>query len=123
MRQLSGMKTWLAASAMMVCAFAAQAQDVVGRYRVEGTNLDGSRYTGTAEVSALSNTTCTIRWNTGSTSSGICMRQGDIFVAGYRMGEAIGLVVYRWRNGGEYLDGTWTVAGAKGVGTERLYPR
>ncbi len=117
------MKRAVLAITFAAFATAAQAQNVVGRYEVQGTNLDGSRYGGTAQVAAVSDTTCTIVWQTGSTtSSGICMRQGDIFVAGYKLGDGIGLAVYRWRDGGAYLDGTWTIAGQRGTGTERLIP-
>lgn len=113
----------LTALALPVIGKTAAAQTVVGRFQVQGTNLDGSPYRGTAQVTAVSDTTCTIVWQTGDTSSrGICMRQGDVFVAGYRMGEAIGLATYRWRNGNEFLDGTWTIAGQSGTGTERLIP-
>lgn len=101
----------------------ASAQTVVGRFQVQGTNLDGSPYRGTAQVTAVSDTTCTIAWQTGNTTSrGICMRQGDVFVASYKMGDVIGLATYRWRNGNEFLDGTWTIAGQSGTGTERLIP-
>lgn len=122
------MKKFVAALAFTALAMAAavptaSAQNVVGRYDVQGTNLDGSPYRGVAQVTRVSDTTCTIVWQTGSTTSrGICMRQGDVFVASYRMGESIGLAVYRWRNGSDALDGTWTITGQSGTGTERLIP-
>ena len=117
------MKFLLVSLVLSASALPASAQTVVGRFQVQGTNLDGSPYRGTAQVSAVSDTTCTIAWQTGDTTSrGICMRQGDVFVAGYKMGDAIGLATYRWRNGSEYLDGTWTIAGQSGTGTERLIP-
>lgn len=113
----------MTALAGVASAPVAYAQNVVGRYEVQGTNLNGSRYGGFAQVTALSDTTCTIVWQTGPTTSrGICMRQGDVFVASYRLGEGVGLAVYRWRNGSEYLDGTWTVTGQSGTGAERLVP-
>lgn len=110
---------------LALCALAlpAFAQSVIGRFDVKGTNLDGSPYGGTAQITRVSDTTCTIVWQTGGTTSrGICMRQGDVFVAGYKLGDAVGLAVYRWRNGNELLDGTWTIAGQSGTGTEQLIP-
>ena len=41
--------------------------------------------------------------------------------AAYKLGEAVGLVVYRINDDGT-LDGTWTIAGQEGVGKERLVP-
>lgn len=117
------MKKILAVLAFTALASAAFAQNTTGRYEVQGTNLDGSGYTGSAVVTGVSDTTCTIVWQTGGSSSrGICMRQGDVFVASYKMGDAVGLAIYRWRNGNEFLDGTWTVTGQSGTGTERLIP-
>jgi hypothetical protein len=49
------------------------AQEIGGMYRVEGSNLDGSRYSGTARIDITSSTTCRIHWETGTSSSGICM--------------------------------------------------
>jgi hypothetical protein len=116
-------KRLLLALAVIALSPAAFAQTVVGRYEVRGTNLDGSRYGGRANVTGVSDTTCTIVWQTGdSTSRGICMRQGNVFVAGYRLGEAIGLAVYRWNEANGSWDGTWTIAGQEGTGTERLIP-
>ena len=100
----------------------ASAQSVGGKYNVEGTNFDGSTYTGTAEVTLTSSTTCVIHWETGSsTSDGICSRNGDAFAAAYKLGDAIGLVVYKVTENG-VLDGIWTIAGKEGNGTEKLTP-
>jgi hypothetical protein len=98
----------------------AAAQDVGGSYAVEGTNLDGSPYTGTAEITLLSETTCAIEWTTGSTTStGICMRNGNAFSAAYILGDAIGLLIYEIMEDGS-MDGIWTVTGKDGTGTEAL---
>ena len=100
----------------------AAAQSIGGNYAVEGTNLDGSPYSGTAEVTLTSETTCTIHWVTGSsTSDGICSRNGDAFAAAYVLGDAIGLVVYKVMEDGT-LDGLWTIAAQEGSGTEKLKP-
>jgi hypothetical protein len=112
------------AGALIVVATigAASAQDLPGKYQVQGTNPDGSTYGGTAEIVATSENTCRITWQTGSTTSaGICMRNGPAFAAGYVLGDAIGLVVYEIKSNGT-LEGLWTIADQKGVGEERLTP-
>jgi len=100
----------------------AAAQDIGGRYSVNGTNLDGSIYRGEAEITLTSEFTCEIVWKTGgTTSSGICMRDGNAFAAGYEMGGNVGLVIYMVQPDGT-LDGSWTIAGVNAVGTEVLTP-
>jgi hypothetical protein len=102
-------------------AFAAEFRE--GIYNVEGTNLNGSPYNGTAEVTLLSDTTCQIVWKTGPTESwGHCMKVGDCVSAGYIMGDAIGIIMYLLNDDGT-LDGFWTISGQDGNGTERLTPQ
>lgn len=92
-------------------------------FSVEGTNLNGSPYTGDATITIISDTTCTIEWVTGGTTSkGFCMRNDDAFAAGYIMGDAIGLIIYKMEDGG-VLRGLWTITGQNGVGTEVLTPK
>lgn len=110
------------AACLLAVPATAPAQDLGGRYRVNGTNFDGSRYGGTAEIIVTSKNTCRITWDTGSTASGICMRNGNSFSAAYVMGSAIGLVIYRINSDGS-LEGLWTVADQDGVGTEVLTPQ
>ncbi len=102
----------------------AHAQTVnAGTYNVEGTNLDGSAYEGTATIELTSETTCSIEWSTGSTTSnGICMLYGDAFAAGYVLGDAVGLIVYHVKGDGS-LEGAWTISGKDGSGTEILTPQ
>jgi hypothetical protein len=108
--------------ALVLVASAASAQDVGGHYVVKGTNLDGSPYRGEAQITLTSQYTCNIAWKTGgSSSSGICMRDGNAFTAGYEMGGKVGLVIYLIQKDGT-LDGTWTVDGVNAVGTEVLTP-
>jgi hypothetical protein len=107
---------------LLASVASAAAQNLPGKYEVEGKNLDGSPYSGTAEIVATSEVTCRIAWQTGSTTSeGICMRSGTSFAAGYVLGEAIGLVVYEMKPDGS-LVGTWTIADHDGVGEEILTP-
>ena len=113
----------LAAVLLLASAFGAQAQNIGGNYAVAGTNLDGSPYAGTAEVRLTSETTCEIYWTTGgSTSSGICMRNGPAFSAGYELNGKVGLVIYQVFDDG-HMEGLWTIAGANGIGTENLTPQ
>jgi len=99
----------------------AYAQDIGGTYDVEGTNHNGTTYGGTATITLTSDTTCEIVWDTGSTSNGICSRNGDAFAAAYVLGEAVGLVIYKVLPDGS-LNGLWTIAGQGGTGTEILTP-
>lgn len=113
----------LAATAMIGQA-AAQAPTIGGLYAAEGTNPGGGSYGGVAEIRGTSGGQCAIVWRLRNTppTDGFCMRQGDVFVAAYRLGDAIGLAIYRLGPSGA-LDGTWSIAGRQGVGTERLVPR
>jgi len=116
------LKTFVAAAALFAAALPAAAQAIGGRYTVEGTNFNGSTYSGEAEITLISQTTCVIKWVTGSTeSTGICMRNDDAFAAGYVMGDKVGLVIYKLQGDGS-LHGLWTIAGEEGNGTEILTP-
>ncbi len=116
-------KLILSAAMVAFAAFPAAAQSIGGSYSVAGTNFDGSPYDGEVEVTLTSKTTCVIKWVTGgSTSEGICMRNDDAFSAGYVLGDAIGLVVYKVMEDGS-LHGLWTLAGKEGNGTEVLTPK
>jgi hypothetical protein len=85
----------LAPLAVFAFISAAEAADVGGHYTVAGTNFDGSKYDGTADITVSSSTTCCITWHTGDTnSSGICMRVNDVLVAGYVLSGEVGLVAY-----------------------------
>ena len=99
----------------------ASAQSIGGRYEVQGHNPNGSTYGGTAEIILTSDTTCRIRWETGSTSEGICMRNGHAFAASYRLGKSFGLVIYNLHPDGS-MQGIWTIADEPGAGTETLIP-
>jgi hypothetical protein len=101
---------------------AAAAQSVGGNYSAHGTNFDGSPYEGTALITRSSNTTCRIRWETGSTSEGFCMLASKSLAAAYKMDDgAVGLVLYELQADGS-LKGVWTIADKSGAGTETLTP-
>ena len=118
------MKRLLASALLgLIMTAPVSAQSIGGSYSVDGTNFDGTKYGGTAEVILTSETTCVIKWTTGgSTSEGICMRNGDAFAAGYVLGDEIGLVVYKVMEDGS-LHGLWTLAGKEGNGAEILTPQ
>ena len=121
MRRTIGLATAVAVMLSADVALAAGFHE--GTYIVQGTNLDGSHYGGTAKVRLLSDTTCSITWTTGSTSSsGVCMLMDGILGVAYSDGSAIGVVMYKINADGS-LDGVWTVAGKNGSGTEHLSPR
>ena len=111
----------LAALAAGAFAMPAHAVDLGGTYRVKGENPNGSTYSGTVKITVTSKNTCRIVWNVGSTSSGICMRNGPSFAASYVMGKYVGLVIYEIQDDGS-LVGLWTVADQDGVGKETLIP-
>jgi hypothetical protein len=117
------MRTLIAALAITALSTTgAIAQSVGGRYNAEGTNRDGSPYSGTATISRSSNTTCRIDWKTGSSSSsGFCMLSNGSLAAAYKLGNSVGLVLYELKSDGS-LTGSWTVADQPGAGTEVLTP-
>jgi hypothetical protein len=115
-------KIALASAFVAAGCFAAHAAEVGGKYNVRGTNLDGSHYSGTAEITSTAKYTCRITWDVGAESSGICMLNGSAFAAGYTLKDKVGLVIYELKDDGT-LDGTWTIADEDGYGTEVLIPR
>ena len=116
------LKFLIPAAVAALSVMPAAAQSIGGVYTVAGTNFDGTPYTGEAEITLTSETTCTIEWITGSTTSqGICMRNNNAFSAAYVLGDAIGLVIYLVQDDGS-MQGLWTIAGKEGNGTENLTP-
>ncbi len=108
-----------------LCALAAPAaaQDVGGRYLVQGTGLNGAGYGGAAVIARTSDVTCEIVWNTGGQiTEGICMRSGNVFSAAYVIEGRAGMIIYTIAPDGS-MQGTWTIAGVNAVGTEALYPQ
>ena len=98
----------------------AVAQGVGGRYQVHGTNPNGSSYSGTADITQTSASTCRIAWHVGSEWTGICMLSGDVFAAAYRSGNTTGLLIFHRQADGS-MTGDWTI-GANANGTETLTP-
>lgn len=110
-------------AAVLLGVSMAGAQEIGGRYEVQGTNFDGSAYGGTATIDVTTRNTCRITWDTGTTSKGICMRNGATFSAAYAFSNGgVGLVIYTVKPNG-VLEGLWTIADTDGVGTETLIPK
>jgi len=122
MRKALACVTFLLICALWPAAGYAGGEVKAGAYAAQGTNPDGSSYSGTSRITITSDTTCTIVWKSGDTpSTGICMRDSDSFAAAYKMGGSVGLVIYKIGEDGT-LTGVWTVAGHSGAGTETLTP-
>jgi hypothetical protein len=100
---------------------AADSLNLSSRYEASGSNPDGSKYTGTANVKVISDTTYTIVWKIGGeTYEGFGMRLNDSLAATYTIDGEPGLVIYKVDGNG--LTGAWAIRGHDGVGTEHLRP-
>ena len=118
------MRRLLCTLAFVIIALPASAETLTlaSTYDVVGTNPDGSKYRGTANVEVVSNSTFTIKWLIGgSTIEGFGMRMNDSLAATYRINGEPGLVIYKVEGNG--LDGLWAIRGHNGNGTEHLTPR
>jgi hypothetical protein len=101
----------------------AETLQLASTYDEVGTNPDGSKYTGTATVEIISDTTFSIRWKIGSTTyNGFGMRRDDNLAATYMVNGQPGLIIYKVGEGG-VLNGLWAIRGQNGNGTDRLTPR
>jgi len=107
----------------VVTPAAAETLKLASTYDEVGTNADGSKYTGTATVQIISDTTFSIQWKIGSTVySGFGMRRDDNLAATYLVNGQPGLIIYKVGEGG-VLNGLWAIRGQNGSGTDRLTPR
>jgi hypothetical protein len=103
-------------------AVAADSMTLASLCDVNGTNPDGSKYSGTASVKVISDTTFTIKWDiAGSVYEGFGMRLNDTLSATYTIDGEPGLVMYKVDGSG--INGLWAIRGCNGSGTERLTPR
>jgi hypothetical protein len=101
---------------------AADSMTLASRYDVSGTNPDGSKYSGTASVKVISDTTFTIKWDiAGSVYEGFGMRLNDTLSATYTIDGEPGLVMYKVDGSG--INGLWAIRGHNGSGSEHLTPR
>lgn len=114
---------WIFGALLGLLAGPAAAEDIGGTYTVQGTGLNGAAYGGEAVISATSDVTCEIVWNTGGQiTEGICMRSGEVFSAAYVLEGRAGMVIYTLSPDGS-TQGSWTLAGVNAVGSESLYPK
>src|SRR5262245_1264664 len=94
--------------------------NVAGRYRVVGTNPDGSEYTGNLQVIPRGNV-FQFRWNAGTQYDGICERNVRIVAVAFANGNdgsGCGVVDYNVLKDGT-LDGIWGYWGTDASGTEK----
>ncbi len=118
-----GLKTaYVVPAAFLALTSGASSAEIGGRYKDVGTELDGSQYSGTADITISSDTDCHIVWHTGGEDlTGICMRGPSTFAAAYTVGPGVALVRYKIEDNGT-LDGVFTVTNQKGVGVDTLTP-
>jgi hypothetical protein len=113
------------AFACLLAAASARAETLTlsNHYAVVGTNPNGSKYTGTADVQVISDTTFYIDWKIGNAVyKGFGMRQGGVLAATYSINNVPGLVIYSVESGGVFK-GSWALRGQDGNGTEQLIPQ
>ena len=110
-----------AAFVAFACPAWAEPLHLASHYAATGSNPDGSKYTGTADVSVISDTTFTIVWKIeGERYEGFGMRLNDSLAATYTINGEPGLVIYKVDGNG--LTGAWAIRGHDGIGTEHLRP-
>jgi hypothetical protein len=87
--------------------------DIVGVYKCEGMNPDGTPYQGIVEIARIQET-FRVRWTLGDGTSivGVGMLSGGVFAVSY-FGGAPAIAVYKID--GARLVGEWTMGGAEGA--------
>jgi hypothetical protein len=94
-----------------------------GLYDVSGTNLDGSEYSGVAQIRAVGLNSFNILWRIGDQIvEGVGMASGRTIAVAYGMAQRPGMGIYMLNADGS-LEGDWTIIGAPSIGRERLVPR
>jgi hypothetical protein len=108
--------------AMLLLATPALAQRD-GVYEVSGTNLDGSAYTGLAQIRAVGLNSFNIVWRLGNDLvEGVGMASGRTIAVTYGQAQRPGMGIYTLNPDGS-MDGEWTIIGAPAIGRERMVPR
>ena len=116
------MRRLVLALALMLFATPALAQRD-GIYEVSGTNLDGTSYTGLAQIRAVGINSFSIVWRIGNTIiEGAGMASGRTVAVSYGQAQRPGMGIYLLNPDGS-MDGEWTIVGAPAIGRERLVPR
>lgn len=93
-----------------------------GLYTVQGLNMDGTSYDGTADLEQIGSASFTIVWRVGGRLiQGVGMVAGHSFAVVYGASNQPGMGIYTLQPDGR-LVGTWTVVGAAGTGSEVMTP-
>lgn len=94
-----------------------------GTYAVQGADATGTRYEGSATLTATGPETWRITWRVaGATSNGVGLMVKGMLVIGYISERETGAAAYEVMPDGS-LVGRWTQGREGGVGTETLMPR
>lgn len=94
-----------------------------GLYDVTGTNLDGTPYTGQAQIQAAGLASFIILWRMGNqVVEGVGFASGRTVAVAYGLAQRPGIGIYTLNPDGS-LEGEWTVIGAPAIARERLVPR
>lgn len=110
------MRVVLTAAVLLWSLVAAFAADPVGKYDVEGSSPDGSKYSGTVTVTKTDQTFRVV-WIIGDTRYiGTAIGNKDFIAVSYRSGNNTGLALYG--TDGDDWKGVWTYAGGTTMGTE-----
>ncbi|MBP0443715.1 hypothetical protein J8J14_02895 [Roseomonas sp. SSH11] len=111
----------LAASGLALLAVPAQAQRN-GLYQVNGTNPDGSAYTGQMLIQQVGLASWRVAWQIGENRfEGYGMSAGPVFSIGFTLGQSPGIAIYQVTSDGG-MTGQWTIVGSSAIGTENLTP-
>ena len=115
------MRRFLLACALILFAAPAHAQRD-GLYDVTGRNLDGTDYTGVAQIRSVGLNSFNIVWRIGNQLvEGVGMASGRTVSVAYGLAQRPGIGIYTLNPDGS-LDGEWTIIGAPTIGRERLVP-
>lgn len=94
-----------------------------GIYNVTGVNLDGTPYTGLAQLRQSGLASFTIVWRIGTdVIEGVGFASGRTIAVAYGLAQRPGVGIYQLNPDGS-MDGEWTIIGAPAIGRERLVLR
>ncbi|MFL1876242.1 hypothetical protein ACIKT0_13820 [Hansschlegelia beijingensis] len=116
----------LVAASVLACLMASSAfaADFAARYDVKGGSPGGEgSYEGVVTVKQTGDATYQVVWTIGPdkfVGTGIGGPEG--LAVGYKSGSNTGIAIYSVEKGGK-VEGYWTYAGGKQVGTETWTPR
>lgn len=109
--------------ALLVGLAGSAAAQRAGLYDVSGTNLDGTPYTGLAQIQPAGLSSFVIRWRIGNqVVEGVGFASGRTIAVAYGLAQQPGVGIYTLNPDGS-MEGEWTVVGAPANGRERLVPR